>query len=470
MPHLDAIVVGSGPNGLAAALTLARAGRRVVVYEAAEQIGGGLRSAALTLPGFVHDVCAAVHPLAASSPCFRTLPLRELGVVWVHPPAPLAHLLDEARAVLLERDLAATARALGRDARAYARLFAPLAARWEALAAALLRPIGLPRHPTLVARFAWWGLRSATTLARRVFAGAEARALFAGLAAHSMLPLDRPLTSAVALLLGAAGHGCGWPIVAGGSQRLAEALATALRSLGGELHTSVPVRSLDDLPPSRLVLCDLTPRQLLALAGDRLPPGYRRRLARYRYGVGAFKIDWALDGPIPWQAAACRRAGTVHLGGALEEVAAAEAAPWQGTPAERPFVLLAQPSLFDPTRAPAGRHTAWAYCHVPHGWKGELTDRLEARIEQYAPGFRARILARHVMGPAELEQHNPNLVGGDINGGVQDLRQTLARPTWRAYRTPVPGLYLCSSSTPPGGGAHGMCGYFAAQAALRDGY
>lgn len=470
MPPPDAIVIGSGPNGLAAALTLARAGRRVVVFEAAEQAGGGLRSATLTRPGFVHDVCAAVHPLAASSPFFRTLPLRDFGVAWVHPSAPLAHPLDERRAVVLERAVSETARGLGPDGLRYQRLFGSFAARWGRLAEAVLRPLGIPRHPTLMLRFGLLALWPAAVLARRAFRGEAARALFAGLAAHSMLPLDRPLTSAFALLLGAAGHGCGWPFVAGGSQRLADALAAYLATLGGEVRTGVLVRSLDELPPTRLVLCDVTPRQLLALAGDRLPGGYRRRLARYRYGVAAFKMDWALDGPIPWTAGECHRAGTVHLGGPLEAIVAAEAAPWQGAPAAEPFVLLAQPSRFDPTRAPAGHHTAWAYCHVPHGWATDVSDRVEAVVERYAPGFRRRIVARHVMGPTALERHNPNLVGGDINGGVQDLRQTLARPTRRAYRTPIPGLYLCSSSTPPGGGAHGMCGYFAARAALQDGY
>ncbi len=465
----DAVVVGAGPNGLAAAITLARAGRSVLVLEVGDTIGGGCRSAALTLPGFVHDICAAIHPYAVGTPFFRSLPLEDYGVEWVHPPACLAHPLDDGSVAVLERSIAKTGSTLGPDAGAWRRLVAPFVERWNALAADILGPPHLPRHPVLMARFGLEGLRSARGLAQGTFRGAAARALGAGIAAHAILPLDQPPTGAAALVLGTLAHVAGWPIARGGTQTVAEALGAYLRALGGEIRTSTLVRSLDELPPARVVLCDVTPRQLLALAGDRLPNAYRRALERYRYGPGVCKVDYALDGPIPWRSPACARAGTVHLGGTLDEIAAGERAVWRAELPERPFVLLAQPSLFDPTRAPQGKHTVWAYCHVPHGSPCDMSERIERQIERFAPGFRDRVLARHVLSARDLEAHNPNYVGGDINGGVQDLFQLFTRPTVALdpYRTPAPGLYICSSATPPGGGVHGLCGYFAARSALR---
>jgi phytoene dehydrogenase-like protein len=468
----DAVVVGSGPNGLAAAIALARAGRSVCVFEVAGTVGGGMRSQALTLPGFVHDVCSAVHPLGVGSPFFRSLPLADYGLEWIQPSAPLAHPLDDGTAVMLERSVAETAGGLGPDAAAYRRLIEPLVRDWDRIAHDVLGPLGPlrpPRHPAALARFGLSAIRSASGLAERKFTGERARALFAGIAAHGMLPLDRSPSAAFGLVLGMAGHAVGWPIPRGGSQRLADALAAYLRALGGAIVTGTEVRSLDELPAARAVLCDLTPRQLLRLAGDRLPGGYRRQLEGYRYGPGVCKVDWALDGPIPWRAKECGRAATVHVGGTLEEIATSEQAPWEGHLAERPYVLVTQPSLFDATRAPEGKHTAWAYCHVPHGSAGDMTERIEAQIEGVAPGFRDRILARHTMTAPAMERYNANYVGGDINGGVQDLHQLFTRPTARRvpYSTPVHGLYLCSSSTPPGGGVHGMCGYFAARSALR---
>lgn len=465
----DAIVVGSGPNGLAAAITLARAGCTVLVLEARQTIGGGTRSAELTLPGFVHDVCSVVHPLGIGSPFFRTLPLAERGLEWVEPSAPLAHPFDDGTAAMLERSVEATGGTLGRDARAYRELMTPLVAEWEKLAGEILGPLHVPRHPFVLARFGLYALRPARDLARSVFEGERARAFFAGLAAHSMLRLEVPVSAAVGLVLGIVGHAVGWPLARGGSQRIAAALGGVLHALGGEIATGVQVESLDDLPPARAILCDVTPRQLLRIAGRRLPAAYRRRLVGYRYGPGVFKVDWALDGPIPWKVADCARAGTVHLGGSLEEIAAAERAVWRGEPPEKPFVLIAQPSLFDPTRAPPGKHTVWAYCHVPNGSTFDMTGRIEAQIERFAPGFRERVLARSAMSPAALEAYNPNYIGGDINGGVQDWRQLFTRPAPRLvpYSTPAKGLYLCSASTPPGGGVHGMCGYHAAMAALR---
>jgi phytoene dehydrogenase-like protein len=467
----DAVVVGSGPNGLAAAITLAQAGLSVLVLEAAETIGGGARSAELTLPGYIHDVCSAVHPLGAGSPFFRMLPLAEHGLEWIHPPAPLAHPFDDGTAATLERSVEATGETLGRDATAYRKLMAPLVADWDKLAVDLLGPLRLPpRHPLALARFGWHAISSARGLAERLFEDERACALFGGMAAHSMIPLDQPPTAAFGLVIGLLGHAVGWPLPRGGSQRITDALAYYLRSLGGEVVTGVHVQSLDELPRAGAVLCDVTPRQLLRIAGQRLPAGYRRKLAGYRYGPGVFKVDWALDGPIPWQATECTRAGTLHLGGTLEEVAAAERVVWWGEHPEKPYVLLVQPSLFDATRAPAGKHTAWAYCHVPHASTFDMTERIEAQIERFAPGFRDLILARSVKSAVEMEQYNPNYIGGDINGGVQDWGQLFTRPVFRLvpYSTPLKGLYICSSSTPPGGGVHGMCGYFAARAALRD--
>jgi phytoene dehydrogenase-like protein len=464
----DCVVVGAGPNGLAAAVTLARAGRSTVVLEAAEEPGGGCRTLPLTLPGFLHDVCSAVHPLAVASPAFRALPLAAHGLTWIDPPAAVAHPLDDGTAVLLERGLAETAAGLGEDAAAYRSLIGPLVARWDALADEALSLPHVPRHPLLLARFGLRALRSARRLATSAFRGARARALFAGIAGHSILPLEAAGSAAVGLLLAAAGHAVGWPIPRGGAGQIAAALVADLRAHGGEVVTGRRVDSLDDLPPARTVLLDLTARQAAAVAGPRLPERYRRRLLAFRYGPGAFKLDWALAGPIPWRARDCARAATVHVGGTLEEIAASEAAAWRGEHAERPFVLLAQPTLFDPTRAPAGRHTAWAYCHVPNGSAADMAARIEGQVERFAPGFRNLILARSVLAPAGLERHDANLVGGDIGGGALDLAQLLRRPVagLAPYATPVPGLYICSASTPPGPGVHGMCGYRAARLAL----
>ncbi len=453
-----AIVIGSGPNGLAAAIVLARTGCPVTVHEGAPQIGGGARSAELTLPGFMHDICSAVHPMAAGSPCFEQFPLAEYGLEWIHPGTPLAHPLDDGTAVLLERSIDATAKNLGPDGEAWRRLMTPLAAAWPRLRDDILAPLGIPRHPLLMARFGLRAIRPARALAEALFRGPRARALFAGLAAHAILPLEARPSAAAGMVLGVLAHTVGWPIPRGGAQRISNALAGYLRSLGGEIRTASPVATLPEAP---IVMCDVTPRQFLALAGDRLPASFRRALARYRYGPGAYKLDWALDGPIPWRAPACARAGTVHLGGTLDEIAL-----WESRHTGRPFVILAQPSLFDPTRAPAGKHVAWAYCHVPHASTVDMTAAIEEQVERFAPGFRARILERHVLTPAAFERHNPNLVGGDIAGGALDLRQFFLRPTRRLYRTPLHGVFLCSSSTPPGGGVHGMCGYHAAMAAV----
>jgi len=453
----SAVVIGSGPNGLAAAIELARAGYRVVVHEAASQIGGGMRSAELTLPGFLHDVCSSVHPLAAASPCFEQYPLARHGLTWIHPDAPLAHPFEDGSAVVLERSLDATCAQLGADGEAWRRLFEPLAANWSRLRMDVLAPPHFQRSPLLMARFGLNAIRPARALAESLFPGPRARALFAGLAAHSSLPLETRPSAAFGLVLGTLAHTVGWPIARGGSERIADALAGYLGELGGEIRAGSPVA---ELPATPIVMCDIGPRGLLALAGGRFPKGFRRALERYRYGPGAFKMDWALAGPIPWKAPACRRAATVHLGGTLEEIAA-----WESGHTGRPFVLLVQASLFDPSRAPAGRHTAWAYCHISNGSTADLAEPIEAQIERFAPGFRALILARHVLDPAGLERYNPNLVGGDINGGAADLGQLFLRPTRHLYRTPLEGVYFCSASTPPGGGVHGMCGYHAARLA-----
>jgi phytoene dehydrogenase-like protein len=465
----DAVVVGSGPNGLAAAIVLARAGRRVEVIEGASTVGGGCRSDELTLPGFVHDTCSTVHSLAIISPFLGSLPLAENGLELVHPAAPLAHPLDDGSAVFLERSVAETARGLGPDARAYSRLFDPLVRNADALVHDILGPARPPRHPFVLARFGSSAVRSAVGLARSRFEGERARALITGCCAHSMLSLRTPASASFGIVLALSAHSVGWPVARGGSRYLTEALASHLRSLGGEIETGRWVESLEELTDAGTALLDVTPRQLLKIAGHRLPAGYARRLTRYRYGPGVFKLDWALAGPIPWTAPEVSRAGTVHLCGRLDEIAASEEAASRGKHTDRPFVLLVQPSLFDPTRAPEGKHTAWAYCHVPNGSSRDMTQAIEAQVERFAPGFNDLIAARSAMDPAEVERRNPNYVGGDINGGIQDLRQLFTRPVARPvpYSTPVDGLYMCSSSTPPGGGVHGMCGYFAARAALR---
>jgi phytoene dehydrogenase-like protein len=465
----DAVVVGSGPNGLAAAVELARNGYLVAVLEAEDAIGGGTRSAELTLPGYVHDIGSAIHPLGYASPFFSTLPLEEHGLEWVHPPTPLAHPFDDGSAAMLENSVEETGATLGPDATAYKKLMGPIARDWNRLVASILGPPRLPRHPLALARFGLRALRSARGLAEDLFEGEKARGLFIGNAAHSFLPMERSPSASFGLVLSALGHAVGWPFPKGGSQKVAEALSSYLISLGGEIYPGFRVGSVNEVPPTRTVLFDVTPRQLLNIAGEHFTNRYRQALRRYRYGPGVFKVDFALDGPIPWEAEACKRAGTVHVGGTLEEISAGEAAVWRGEHPEHPFILLAQQSLFDETRAPEGKHTVWTYCHVPNGSTFDMTERIEEQIERFAPGFRARILAKSTMSTTDLEQINANFVGGDINGGVMDLRQLFTRPAARLtpYSTPAKGLYICSSSTPPGGGVHGMCGYFAALAALR---
>ena len=466
----DAIVVGAGPNGLAAAIELARTGKRVCVYEANEVIGGGARSAALTLPGFIHDTCSAVHPLAVGSPFFKTLSLAEYGLEFIYPPAAVAHPFDDGSAILLQRSVEQTSQQFGADARSYRSLLTPLVKNWDNLAPALLGPLSFPRHPFAMARFGLPGIRSASGFLRSRFKEDRTRAFFAGAVAHSCLSLDRLGTTAFGLVLLTLGHHGGWPIPKGGSQQISNALAAYLKKLGGEIVTGVRVQSVNDLAPSRCVLFDLTPRQLLQIAGDRFSLSFRSKLAGYRYGPGVFKLDWALNGPVPWRADACTQAATVHLGGSLAEIEASESAVWEGKCTDRPYVLVAQPSLFDSSRTPEGKHTLWAYCHVPNGSTIDMTERIENQIERFAPGFRSRILARSALSPAQMETLNANLIGGDINGGAALITQLFTRPTVSTYRTPVKDIYLCSSSTPPGGGVHGMCGYHAARVALRKSF
>ena len=461
----DVVVVGSGPNGLAAAITIARAGHSVLVLEGKDSIGGSTRSAELTLPGFLHDVCSAVHPLGISSPFFSSLPLADYGLQWIQPAVPLAHPLDDGSAVIVERSVEATAANLGVDQNAYVELMQPFVSRWQEVLPLLLGPRVALTHPITAARFGWYGMQSASRLARR-FRGERARAVFAGCAAHSMLPLNRLPSGAFGLLLGLTGHAAGWPIAAGGSQTIANALGSYLKALGGEIATGTLVRSYRELPRARAYLFDVTPKQLLSIAGDRLSKTFQGKLASYRYGPGVCKVDWALSRPIPWTAKECLRAGTVHIGGTLEEIETSERAPWLGEHAERPFVLLAQPTLFDPSRAPAGRHIAWGYCHVPNGSTFDMGERIENQIERFAPGFRELIVKRRVAVAASLEQENPNLVGGDIGGGAANLGQFFFRPTRRLYATSDKSIFLCSSSTPPGAGVHGLCGYRAARAVL----
>jgi phytoene dehydrogenase-like protein len=461
-----ACVIGAGPNGLAAAIVLAQAGLQVDVLEAEPTPGGAARTMELTLPGYMHDFGSAVYPLGAGSPFFSSLPLRDYSLEWIHSPAPLAHPLDDGTAVVLERDLPETEASLGVDGNAWRELVQSFVECWSEFAPDVLRPVrSFPKHPLLVARFGMSAVLSARTIVRR-FRSERTRALFAGLAAHSTLSLDEPLSTAAGMLLAVLAHAVGWPIPRGGSQSVTDALCQHLAKLGSKITTSSRVETLSGLPGYDLILCDLTPRQLLKVAGKRLSDHYKHRLQTYRYGPGVFKVDYAMHQPIPWKASDCSRAATLHLGGSFEEIAASEQSVRHGRHADRPFVLLAQPSLFDASRAPHGKHTAWAYCHVPNRSNTDVLGRLEDQIERFAPGFRDCVVARRVLSPADLERMDANLVGGDIGGGVMDIRQFLFRPTLKHYATSANDIYICSSSTPPGGGVHGMCGYHAAKMAL----
>lgn len=467
----DTVVVGSGPNGLTAGIRLAQAGWSVLIVEAKGTVGGGVRSALLTLPGYIHDVCSAILPMSVASPYLRSLPLEGHGLEWVYPPADVAHPLDDGTAVLVERSLEATAEGLGQDGPAYKKLIKPLVEDWEGLVEDILGPLPIPpRNPITLTRFGLNALRSATGLAGSIFRSERARAMFAGQASHSILALETPATAAAGMVMSVFSHTVGWPMARGGSQRLSDALMSYFCSLGGEVITDFEVRSLDQLPKSRATLFDLTPAQLIKIAGERLPAGYRKRLRRYRHGLGVFKIDYALKEPAPWKASEVSRAATVHVGGTMEEIAESERDAWKGVHSEEPFVLFVQQSLFDPSRAPDGRHTAWAYCHVPNGSTVDMTARIEDQIERFAPGFGDVVLARHTHNTQEMQAYNANYIGGDIIGGVQDLRQLYFRPlpALNPYRTPLKNVYLCSSSTPPGGGVHGMSGYHAAETVLRD--
>lgn len=470
MSRPDAIIIGSGPNGLGAAIRLAQAGKRVVVYEANETIGGGSRSAELTLPGFIHDTCSSIHPLGIGSPFFKTLPLEKYGLQWIQPSAPLAHVWDDGTAVMLERDVNATARNLGRDGARWARIFGPLASRWDSLAPMLLGPlVRIPRSPFLLGYFGIWALWSANFFARTVFREEKTRGLFAGLAAHSTLPLQDALTTSFGMVLGLTAHAVGWPLPRGGSQKITDALACHLKALGGEIITNTRVENISALPESNAYVFDVTPKQLLSIAGNQLSGRYKAQLQDFRYGPGVFKLDYALDSPVPWKAKEALRAATVHIGATLDEMCLSERATSLGRVSEHPYVLAVQTSLFDETRAPHGKHTLWAYCHVPNGSTMDMTERIENQIERFAPGFKQRILARSVMTPAQIQARNANYIGGDINGGVQDFFQLFGRPVWRynPYTTPNKAIYICSSSTPPGGGVHGMCGFHAANSVLK---
>ncbi len=468
MKKYDAVVIGSGPNGLSAAIKLAQANLSVLLIEAKSTIGGGMRSAEVTLPGFHHDLCASILPLGIGSPLFKSLPLTSYGLKWIEPISPLAHPFKEGECVILDKSIETTCNYLGQDAVAYKNLMEPFVSSWNELAVDILGPLQFPSHPLLFARFGLQAIRSAEGLGNSKFHTRETRALFAGLAAHSTLPLNKLLTAGYALVLGILAHSVGWPVVQGGTQNLANALASYFRSLGGEILTDAKVNHLDEIPPAKALIFDVTPKQLIDIAGDQFPSMYRNRLKKYRYGPGVFKIDWALSQPIPWKNKECLKGGTVHLGGTLEEIAASEQQVWDGKIPQNNFMILSQPTLFDPSRAPKGAHTAWGYCHVPNGSKVDMTNQIESQIEQYAPGFKDCILARKSSSPSDLENYNGNLVGGDINGGAGDIFQFFARPAYRIvpYSTPIKGVYICSSSTPPGGGVHGMCGYYAAVAAI----
>jgi len=465
----DAIVVGSGPNGLAAAILMQQRGLSVLLLEGKETIGGGLRSAELTLPGYLHDVCSAVHPLAVASPFFGQLPLYDHGLEYIYPELPAAHPFDNGTVAVIKNSIEETARLLGKDEATYRSLMQPIVKDWPLIAPDVLGPLRYPKHPLAMASFGLKALSSATWLSRR-FTTAEGKGLFAGMAAHSIQPLSNLATSAVALVLMANAHLKGWPLPKGGSNKIANALASYFISLGGKIETNVYVTSLEQLPSARAVLLDVTPKQLLQIAGHRFSSIYKWQLKRYRYGPGVFKIDWALDSQIPFTAPECHSAGTIHIGNSFEEIAYGEQQTWNGRVAEKPFVLVAQPSVFDPSRAPEGKHTAWAYCHVPNGSDGDMTAAIENQVERFAPGFKDTVLARHTMNTGQMEAYDPNYIGGDINGGVIDIGQLFTRPAlrWSPYKTSAKGIYICSSSTPPGGGVHGMCGYHAAKRVITD--
>lgn len=464
----DAIIVGSGPNGLAAAIRLALEGLKVKVFEASATVGGGMRTAELMQPSVHHDICSAIHPMAASSPFLKQLPLSDFGLEWIQPQYPVAHPLDSGRAVMMQRSLEATANDLGIDSASYKNLMQPIAENWDALTNDFLGPLTIPKHPFLMARFGLNAIQPAQRLQSK-FETEEAKALFAGLAAHSILPLDAPVTAAIGLVLGAAGHSVGWPLPKGGSQSIANSMTRYLQSLGGEVETDFEVTSIDQLPSHQCILFDLTPRQLIEIAGDRLPEWYVNRLKKFRYGSGVFKIDYILKEPVPWSDPRCQKAGTVHLGGTFGEIAAAEKLLDENKHADKPYVLVAQQSMFDESRTPDDRHTLWAYCHVPNGSTRDMTQEIDNQIERFAPGFRDVVEERQTMNTSQFEEYNANYFGGDINGGRQDIWQLFTRPIHliNPYATPADGVYLCSSSTPPGGGVHGMCGYHAAMLALR---
>jgi len=465
----DAIVIGSGPNGLAAAITLQRQGLSVLLVEGKDSIGGGMRTSELTLPGYLHDICSAVHPMAVSSPFFSTIPLDQFGVEFIYPEIDAAHPFDDGNAATLERSIEKTAVSLGKDAKKYQSLITPLVKNWPLIAHDALGPLVFPKHPIAMGSFGLLALQPSTLLAKK-FKGKLAKGLWAGMAAHSIQPLSNVATSAIGLVLMAAAHLHGWPIPKGGSQSIANGLGDYFKSIGGKIQTANYVSTLEQLPTSKAVLLDVTPKQLLEIAGSHFSKAYSKQLKKYRYGMGVFKVDWALNAPIPFINEACQKAGTVHLGNTLEEIALGEKLASKGKISNQPFVLLNQPSIFDPTRAPKGKHTAWAYCHVPNGSVSNQTTAIENQIERFAPGFKQTIIARNTINTSELEKYNPNYIGGDINGGIIDIRQLFTRPTLRLppYKTSAKGIYICSSSTPPGGGVHGMCGYHAALQCLKD--
>lgn len=465
----DAAVIGSGPNGLAAAITMQQQGLKVLILEAKPTIGGGMRTAELSIPDYWHDICSAVHPLGASSPFFRSLPLKEFGLEWISPPAALAHPFDDGVAAMLYPSLTATANTLDKDSDIYFNLMAPLVEDWNTIAPDLLGPLSIPSALGKTLRFGLQAIKSADQLVKS-FKDYKAKAFFGGLAAHSMLALDKQMSASFGLVLGAIGHIANWPFPKGGSQSLANALAAYFQSIGGTIQTDMHIRGLKQIPPAKVLLFDLSPKQLLEIVRDQFPNRYIKRMEKYRYGMGVFKIDWALSEPIPFAAAECKQAGVVHLGGSYPEIAASEKSVSQQKTYDKPFVLLAQPSLFDNTRAPKGNHTAWAYCHVPHGSTIDMTEAIEQQITRFAPDFKDVILAKHTMNTVDMQYYNPNYIGGDINGGMQDIWQHFSRPIlrWSPYTTPIPNIYLCSASTPPGGGVHGMCGFHAAKKALSD--